>query len=76
MPGRSLWVSVPAYCHFLGSDLKSQSGSDLVIDDSGATAVEYALLIALIAAVVVGTVTLLGPVVAGLYASVCDELGC
>jgi len=39
-------------------------------DDSGATAVEYGLLVALIAAVIVGSVALLGDPVMGLYASV------
>jgi pilus assembly protein Flp/PilA len=38
--------------------------------DEGATAVEYGLLIALIAAVIVGTVAALGDPVMGLYASV------
>jgi len=36
-------------------------------DDSGATAVEYSLLLALIAGVVVVTVTALGQVVLGLF---------
>ncbi len=35
--------------------------------DTGATAVEYALLIALIAGVIVGAVLFLGPEVAALY---------
>ena len=39
-------------------------------DDSGATAVEYGLLVALIAGAIVGTVALLGDPVMGLYAAV------
>ena len=38
--------------------------------DIGATAMEYALLIALVAAFVFGTIALLGPAVADLYESV------
>jgi pilus assembly protein Flp/PilA len=36
--------------------------------ERGATAVEYALLVALIAAVIVTTIVALGPLVQGLYA--------
>jgi pilus assembly protein Flp/PilA len=39
-------------------------------DESGATAVEYGLLVALIAGAIIGTVILLGDPVMGLYASV------
>ena len=39
-------------------------------DESGATAVEYGLLVALIAGAIIGTVMLLGDPVMGLYASV------
>jgi pilus assembly protein Flp/PilA len=39
-------------------------------DETGATAVEYGLLVALIAGAIIGTVTLLGDPVMGLYASV------
>jgi pilus assembly protein Flp/PilA len=35
--------------------------------ERGATAVEYALLVALIAAVIVATIVTLGPIVVGLY---------
>lgn len=38
--------------------------------ERGATAVEYGLLVALIAAAVIATVALLGPIVYGLYESV------
>ena len=38
--------------------------------ETGATAVEYGLLVALIAGVIIGTVILLGDPVIGLYASV------
>lgn len=39
-------------------------------DEAGATAVEYGLLVALIAGVIIGTVLLLGDPVMGLYARV------
>ena len=38
--------------------------------ERGATAVEYGMLVALIAAVVIGTIVLLGPVVNNLYEAV------
>ena len=44
--------------------------STLRREERGATAVEYGMLVALIAAVVVGTITLLGPIVNGLYEAV------
>jgi len=42
-------------------------------NDSGATAVEYGLFLALIAAVIVGTVALLGSEVVGLFESIQGE---
>jgi pilus assembly protein Flp/PilA len=39
-------------------------------EERGATAVEYGMLVALIAAVVIGTIALLGPVVNNLYEAV------
>lgn len=44
-------------------------------DERGATAVEYGLLIALIAAVIVGVVALLGDDIAGAFDSTNDEIG-
>ena len=43
--------------------------------ERGATAVEYGLLIALIAAVIVGVVALLGDDIAGAFDSTNDEIG-
>ncbi|NYG58035.1 Flp pilus assembly pilin Flp [Nocardioides daedukensis] len=40
---------------------------ELVNDESGATAVEYALLLALVAAVIFGALQLFGGAVAGLF---------
>lgn len=40
-------------------------------DEQGATAVEYGLLVALIAAVIIGTVLVLGSDTTGLYTRVC-----
>ena len=42
-----------------------------VVDDAGATAVEYALLIAFISAVIIGAVATLGLTTAGLFVVPC-----
>ncbi|MGJ9426451.1 Flp family type IVb pilin [Nesterenkonia halotolerans] len=42
--------------------------------DKGATAVEYGLLVGLIAVVIIGTVSLLGPQLNALFETVSDEL--
>ena len=46
---------------------------DELTNENGATAVEYGLFLALIAAIIVGTVALLGTEVVGLYQSVQGE---
>ncbi len=46
----------------------------LVVDEEGATAIEYGLLAALIAGVIVSTVTTLGPKVLGLYNTIESKL--
>jgi pilus assembly protein Flp/PilA len=43
-------------------------------DDEGATAVEYGLLVALIAAVIVGIVTILGGQIAAAFQTIVDAL--
>ena len=43
-------------------------------DDKGATAVEYGLLVALIAAIIVGTVALLGEAILAAFTTVLNEL--
>lgn len=43
--------------------------------DNGATAVEYALMVALIATVIVGSVTMFGLAVAQLFVIPCQALG-
>lgn len=45
-----------------------------VRDEGGASAVEYALLIFLIAIVIVGAVLSLGSTVAGLFGDTCDGI--
>lgn len=45
-----------------------------VQDDRGATAVEYGLMVALIAAVIVGTVLILGGQVDGAFQTVSDAM--
>ncbi len=46
----------------------------LVVDEEGATAIEYGLLAALIAGVIISTVTTLGTKVLGLFNSVESKL--
>jgi len=46
----------------------------LIADEEGATAIEYGLMAALIAGVIITTVTTLGAKVAGLYSSVNSKL--
>jgi pilus assembly protein Flp/PilA len=41
----------------------------------GATAVEYGIMVALIAAVIIGTVQLLGQTLDGVFSGVNDQLG-
>jgi len=48
--------------------------AETAADETGATAVEYGMLVALIAAVIVGVVTLLGGTVQGAFQSVVDAL--
>lgn len=43
-------------------------------DERGATAVEYALMVGLIAAVIVGAVTLLGDNISGLFGETADQV--
>ena len=47
-----------------------QTSHSAARDERGATAVEYGLLVAMIAAVIIGSVALLGDPVMGLYATV------
>ena len=46
----------------------------LVVEEEGATAIEYGLLAALIAGVIVSSVTALAPKVVGLYTAVNTKL--
>ena len=55
--------------------LQSRLQSRLQTEDRGATAVEYGLLIAGIAAVVMVAVFLLGPAIAALFTRVTTEIG-
>lgn len=43
-------------------------------DESGATAIEYGLIAALISVVIIGALALIGPKVAGLFDSVNEKL--
>jgi pilus assembly protein Flp/PilA len=44
-------------------------------DESGASAVEYGLLVALIAVVIVGAVTVLGQNISGMFTRASDAIG-
>jgi pilus assembly protein Flp/PilA len=48
---------------------------NLIKNERGASAVEYGLLVALIAAVIVGAVTLLGENLTGLFNSIAGIIG-
>lgn len=54
--------------------LVSTAKDRLSREENGATAVEYGLLVGLIAVVIIGVVVLLGPQLAGIFQSVSDEL--
>ncbi|PTL71598.1 Flp family type IVb pilin [Rathayibacter caricis DSM 15933] len=43
-------------------------------EQKGATAVEYGLLVGLIAVVIIGVVVLLGPQLAGIFQTISDDL--
>ncbi|MFI5936854.1 Flp family type IVb pilin [Actinoplanes sp. NPDC051494] len=48
---------------------------DLALDDDGATAVEYALLVGLIAVIIISSVTLLGGNIDAMFDDVANQLG-
>ncbi len=48
--------------------------SNLILDDSGATLVEYGLLVALIAVVCIGVVTTLGSTLQGKFTTINSDL--
>ncbi|MBY0432169.1 MAG: Flp family type IVb pilin [Rhodospirillales bacterium] len=52
----------------------SAFASRLVRDENGATAVEYGMMVALIAAVIVGTVTTLGTTINTKFTAVSDAI--
>ena len=54
--------------------LASVLADRLRADDRGATAVEYGLMVALIAVVIIGAVILLGDNLSGMFGGVADEL--
>lgn len=47
---------------------------NLLKDESGASAVEYGLLVALIAVVIIGAVTTLGTTIRGMFQNVNDNI--
>ncbi|PZO03603.1 MAG: Flp family type IVb pilin [Alphaproteobacteria bacterium] len=49
--------------------------SKFVSDESGATAIEYGLIAALIAVVIIGAVTLLGTRISGAFGKVSTAIG-
>ena len=54
--------------------LQSIVGRRVENDDKGATAVEYGLMVSLIAVVIIGAVTLLGTKLAGIFTAVTTAL--
>jgi pilus assembly protein Flp/PilA len=57
-----------------GEVIMLQNFLDCLQEEKGATAVEYALLAGLIAAVIVGTVTLIGPALGRMFTAVLPGL--
>ena len=47
---------------------------DFFKDESGASAVEYGLLVALIAVVIIGAVTTLGTTISGIFSNTASQL--
>ena len=45
-----------------------------VADESGATAIEYGLIAALVGVVIIGALTLLGPELGNMFNSITDQL--
>lgn len=54
--------------------IKMVLGSDVKRDEEGATAVEYGLMVFLIAVAIIGTVTLLGTALDGIFQQVVAAL--
>lgn len=54
--------------------IKMVLGSDVKRDEEGATAVEYGLMVFLIAVAIIGTVTLLGTALDGIFQQVVTAL--
>lgn len=54
--------------------IKMVLGSDVKRDEEGATAVEYGLMVFLIAVAIIGTVTILGQTLDGIFAQVVGAL--
>ena len=52
-----------------------QKAKAFIQDEDGATAVEYGLMVALIAAVIIGVVTTLGTNLQGKFSTVADAVG-
>ena len=46
-----------------------------IADDSGATAIEYGLIAALVAVVVIGALALLGDQLSGTFQEICQSIG-
>jgi pilus assembly protein Flp/PilA len=63
-------LSLIATIHTLGFQLKTR----LQREEQGATAVEYGIMVGLIAVVIIGVVALLGPQLQAMFQQVSDEL--
>ena len=64
-------VSIIATLHVFGLNLKQR----LTREETGATAVEYALMVGLIAVVLITGLTVFGPQLSGFFEGLGDQLG-
>lgn len=63
-------------CGAITHHSKNENSSSSLTSEHGASAVEYALLVTLIALVIIGAVALFGQSVLGLYEAVCPAFAC
>jgi pilus assembly protein Flp/PilA len=83
LPKNSLYIWAPVECPFFGSrsGKNCEEGKNmlaqlkrLLFDESGQGMVEYGLILALIAIVVIGALVVLGPKIADIFRSIGDEI--
>ncbi|GLY96694.1 Flp family type IVb pilin [Actinoplanes sp. NBRC 103695] len=61
--------------HAMATRVSSRRAEGCAVDDEGATAVEYALLVGLIAVIIISSVTLLGGNIDAMFDDIANQLG-